>query len=91
MKNNEIKELCVLCNEDIKIRNPTGACDHLYYPENLDPKECVEKIKMLMEKLEKIKRLSYISIVHEYGLIRTDFVEKEKITKILEGKYENID
>lgn len=27
------EELCKYCNGPIKIRNPTGNCDHLYYPE----------------------------------------------------------
>lgn len=26
---------CRNCKKDIAIRNPTGNCDHLYYPENL--------------------------------------------------------
>jgi hypothetical protein len=26
-------ELCLNCGEPIAIRNPTGHCDHLYYPE----------------------------------------------------------
>jgi hypothetical protein len=30
---------CKNCGEDIAIRNPTGNCDHLYYPENLPTKE----------------------------------------------------
>ncbi len=28
------KKLCPNCGGDIEIRNPTGKCDHLYYPEN---------------------------------------------------------
>lgn len=26
--------LCIYCGEKIAIRNPTGKCDHLYYPAN---------------------------------------------------------
>jgi len=26
--------LCAHCGGDIRIRNPKGFCDHLYYPEN---------------------------------------------------------
>ena len=26
--------LCLHCKEDIVIRNPSGFCDHLYYPDN---------------------------------------------------------
>ena len=32
----ENKELCAHCNMDLTIRNPSGSCDHLYYPENCD-------------------------------------------------------
>jgi len=27
---------CKYCGGDIEIRNPTGHCDHLYYPENCE-------------------------------------------------------
>lgn len=27
--------MCVSCGGDTRIRNPTGTCDHLYYPENI--------------------------------------------------------
>ena len=30
------ERLCRHCGGLIKIRNPTGCCDHLYYPENCD-------------------------------------------------------
>lgn len=30
---------CPNCGGDIAIRNPTGRCDHLYYPENVPKKE----------------------------------------------------
>ena len=33
MRNQE--KICPNCGGLIKIRNPTGECDHLYYPENL--------------------------------------------------------
>ena len=25
--------ICAHCGGDIEIRNPTGTCDHLYYPD----------------------------------------------------------
>jgi len=28
-----VKQICKHCKGDIAIRNPTGRCDHLYYPE----------------------------------------------------------
>lgn len=35
--------LCGHCGMDTVIRNPSGFCDHLYYPENC--KWCKEKLK----------------------------------------------
>lgn len=29
------KELCPYCGGLIAVRNPTGECDHLYYPDNI--------------------------------------------------------
>lgn len=34
LDNTEEAKECEYCGEDIAIRNPTGDCDHLYYPEN---------------------------------------------------------
>ena len=42
------KELCPKCGGDIAIRNPTGHCDHLYYPENVPHKEHGEWEKELL-------------------------------------------
>ena len=33
----KVKRLCEYCGEDVAIRNPTGNCDHLNFP------ECVNK------------------------------------------------
>lgn len=30
------KKMCKHCKMDIAVRNPSGYCDHLYYPENCD-------------------------------------------------------
>lgn len=30
------KNICNHCKMDIEIRNPSGFCDHLYYPDNCD-------------------------------------------------------
>lgn len=32
----DTKKKCNHCGGSIEIRNPTGECDHLYYPENCD-------------------------------------------------------
>ena len=36
---------CLHCNGDVEIRNPTGSCDHLYYPDCC--KTCQRIIKAL--------------------------------------------
>lgn len=33
---NKPEKKCKYCDGDIEIRNPTGNCDHLYYPENVN-------------------------------------------------------
>lgn len=30
------EEICKHCGEPVAIRNPSGNCDHLYYPENVN-------------------------------------------------------
>jgi len=44
----KLSEKCPICGESASIRNPTGKCDHLYYPENLDP----EKLLLIFKALE---------------------------------------
>lgn len=46
------KKLCKHCGMDIAIRNPSGYCDHLYYPENCDVYN--EKIQTDKQKLVEI-------------------------------------
>ena len=41
------KKSCKYCGGDIAIRNPTGKCDHLYYPENVN-----KSFQMVNEKGE---------------------------------------
>lgn len=31
-----MNEICEHCKGEIRIRNPTGKCDHLYYPDYCD-------------------------------------------------------
>jgi hypothetical protein len=35
-------KVCQHCGEDVEIRNPSGFCDHLYYP---DYCEICQKVK----------------------------------------------
>lgn len=39
INNQFIGNICTKCGGSIKIRNPTGKCDHLYYPENVGDKK----------------------------------------------------
>ncbi len=42
------ERLCPICKGSVEIRNPIGLCDHLYYPDTLDP----SKLLSLYESLE---------------------------------------
>lgn len=61
MTNNESK-ICKNCKEPIAIRNPSGYCDHLYYPENCevcsnDSKLFVMPVKVMSKWRWKLKHL----------------------------------
>jgi hypothetical protein len=47
-------ELCKHCGMDLSIRNPSGYCDHLFYPDYCEI--CERNIKG-MDQLEAIKYL----------------------------------
>ena len=47
--------LCPACEGPIAIRNPTGSCDHLYWPDLLTP-EARKKVEPMTDA-EKIKAL----------------------------------
>jgi hypothetical protein len=61
------KKKCKHCGYDISIRNPSGFCDHLYYPENCEvcrnmtnPKFIPTSFEYkLKESLERIEKLIY--------------------------------
>lgn len=48
-----MSELCPNCGGLIAIRNPTGKCDHLYYPENV-PKPSTPKVESDKELLFRL-------------------------------------
>jgi len=33
---------CDVCGGDVSIRNPTGKCDHLYFPDNVRKKKVID-------------------------------------------------
>lgn len=49
-----LKKLCKHCGMDLKIRNPSGFCDHLYYPENCSI--CEKRVEGESEKENSIRR-----------------------------------
>lgn len=72
----ELKEkICPDCRGEIAIRNPTGKCDHLYYPDNKPKKldfEVGEEIptpKHVWKKCPKCKKeaLECTNGSHSYG------------------------
>ena len=38
-----IQGKCEYCGEDKAIRNPTGKCDHLYYPDNVNKNHSLQQ------------------------------------------------
>ena len=46
--------LCKYCGGPIAIRNPTGKCDHLYWPENLTDEAKRANGFVLVEKSVKV-------------------------------------
>ena len=50
------KQKCEHCKEPIEIRNPTGYCDHLHYPENCQVCEQAETIKTLEAKVAELEK-----------------------------------
>lgn len=59
----EEENICPDCGGDIRIRNPTGKCDHLYYPEYKKKEEeppCSVARKRLYEDF-----FPYIKKLHE--------------------------
>lgn len=53
-----MSELCKHCNMPVEIRNPSGYCDHLYYP---DYCKICQKIqsneKVIKTKIKKLEKL----------------------------------
>lgn len=62
-------ETCPTCEGLIAIRNPTGFCDHLYYPENKTTHaELITKLSAeLALKRELVELLKRLFIKHKYG------------------------
>ena len=51
-----MNETCPHCNQPIKIRNPSGYCDHLYYPENCKICQEIQSKKVPKWLIKKTKK-----------------------------------
>ena len=49
---------CEYCGGDIETRNPTGKCDHLYYPENVNKQIVIDgkEIELSNESYQELKK-----------------------------------
>ena len=70
--------ICEHCGGDIEIRNPSGYCDHLYYPENC--KICKPKKLYNEIVLEQLRELEYAI---RDGLVYSD-TQKAEIVRLCE-------
>ncbi len=52
------EEICKHCKKPIAIRNPSGYCDHLYYPDNCEVCKSADKTggKMTCKDCEQIQK-----------------------------------
>jgi hypothetical protein len=48
---NPFRADCLHCGEPVKIRNPSGYCDHLYYPDNCE--YCKKLVPLVRELLKR--------------------------------------
>ena len=63
------KQICKHCGEPIAIRNPSGYCDHLYYPENCE----------ICKKMLTVERKIYEwEVSDEYGWRNIELWEVDK-------------
>ena len=68
-------EQCVSCGEDTAIRNPTGKCDHLYYPENInkneqaDMKEILEYVDGALEILGGVDAEKRVNAINKLKIL----------------------
>ncbi len=55
-------KICKHCQEPIALRNPSGYCDHLYYPDNCN----------ICKPKDKIEPLGFIEPEHEILYTKVD-------------------
>jgi len=63
---------CKHCNENIELRNPSGYCDHLYYPENCgvcnndpSPHDILGEVRRILEVPEFASIIEFVKELKE--------------------------
>ena len=81
------KEVCPHCGELKSIRNPSGYCDHLYYPENCEVCKTGTIKKEVLPQEEGNKMIDFTQRVENY---LDDFTDKEGCSFISEDEVDRI-
>ena len=78
-------KVCPHCNMDINIRNPSGYCDHLYYPDYCDvctKREAEKKMKpsrvMPMETIDTLNRRKKPELISMYMWLQERLIKLQK-------------
>lgn len=77
IKDKMLKEKCGYCKGDKTIRNPTGKCDHLYYPENVNKNLKPQDIKPTKQAMFLMRYLKF-----KDGCIGADIIDIDEIIKL---------
>ena len=81
-------EKCEYCGGDKEIRNPTGKCDHLYYPENVNKNlkaiTKVDKKDFPTPKTLKKRYLIEDYLAFKQECINQDIINVDEIIKLFE-------
>jgi hypothetical protein len=66
-------DICPNCHHPVAIRNPSGTCDHLYWPENLTPeaRALVDEIAAAEAALEDYHENGGVSLDELLAMIET--------------------
>lgn len=87
----EYENICLHCKMDKRIRNPSGYCDHLHYPENCTACSLIKTVSEINTSLEKNYSKEFIRLCND-EIKRNknmDYDEKikdiEELTKIITG------
>lgn len=84
----KLSEICPICGGLVKIRNPTGHCDHLYYPESLDPTKLLAILRNSSAAEAEVKRLE--GIINDYSInLVTKNTRLTKAQELVKQSYDN--